>query len=129
MIQKSDTNNDQIIGGKIRHLRNLAKMTQKQLGEKVELSSQQIQKYEIGVNRVSSVLLKKFADIFKVDINFFFDLDYAIASTEELALNDDDAQYEEISEELAELIECFNNISDPRVKQQLLELAKTLSKI
>jgi transcriptional regulator with XRE-family HTH domain len=52
---------DRHIGGRIRALRNMNKMSQEELGDKLGVSFQQIQKYEKGVNRVSGGRLLQIA--------------------------------------------------------------------
>ncbi len=49
----------------------MLKMSQKQLGHSLGISSQQIQKYETGLNRVSAGRLKDIADILSVSLSFF----------------------------------------------------------
>jgi transcriptional regulator with XRE-family HTH domain len=51
----------------------MIKMTQGELGEKLGMSFQQIQKYEKGFNRVSATLMVSVAQILNVDIGYFFD--------------------------------------------------------
>ncbi|MEO0363715.1 MAG: helix-turn-helix transcriptional regulator, partial [Pseudomonadota bacterium] len=48
-------------------------MTQQQLGEKVGIKFQQIQKYETGMNRISASRLWDIASALKVDISYFFE--------------------------------------------------------
>lgn len=48
-------------------------MTQQQLGEKVGIKFQQIQKYETGTNRISASRLWDIADALEVEIAFFFE--------------------------------------------------------
>ncbi len=50
----------------------MLKMSQKQLGHSLGISSQQIQKYETGLNRVSAGRLKDIADILSVSLSFFY---------------------------------------------------------
>ena len=52
------------VGGRIRALRNLKKITQDELGEALGVSFQQIQKYEKGMNRVSGGRLLQIAAVF-----------------------------------------------------------------
>ncbi|WP_425547954.1 helix-turn-helix domain-containing protein [Bartonella acomydis] len=63
---------DTFIGKKIRLRRNMLKMSQKQLGQSLGVSFQQIQKYEKGLNRVSAGRLQKIANLLNVPISFFY---------------------------------------------------------
>ena len=49
------------IGGRIRAMRNLKEMSQGELGERLGISFQQVQKYEKGMNRVSGGRLLQIA--------------------------------------------------------------------
>jgi transcriptional regulator with XRE-family HTH domain len=51
----------------------MIKMSQEELGEKLGVSFQQIQKYEKGVNRVSAAMMVSLAEILDVDMDYFYD--------------------------------------------------------
>ncbi len=61
------------VGARIRLRRTLLGMSQEKLGEAVDLTFQQIQKYERGTNRVSASRLHQFAQALNVPVSFFFD--------------------------------------------------------
>ncbi|GAB5038732.1 hypothetical protein BHOIPH791_05260 [Bartonella henselae] len=69
--QAKNLYNDIFVGKKIRFRRKMLKMSQKTLADHLRVSSQQIQKYETGLNRVSAGCLKEIADILNVSIAFF----------------------------------------------------------
>jgi len=48
-------------------------MSQEKLGDALDLTFQQIQKYEKGANRISASRLQQAAHILQVPISFFFD--------------------------------------------------------
>ena len=48
-------------------------MTQMQLAEPVDVSHQQIRKFERGVNRIFASQLHQFARVLAVEIGYFFD--------------------------------------------------------
>jgi transcriptional regulator with XRE-family HTH domain len=64
---------DKYFGDRIRARRIMIKMTQEELGAKLGVSFQQIQKYERGVNRMSAAMMVSVAGILKVDMGYFFD--------------------------------------------------------
>ena len=64
---------DMHVGRRIRHRRWLLGMTQKELADQVGVKFQQIQKYEIGVNRVSASKLWMIAETQMVPIAFYFE--------------------------------------------------------
>ena len=66
-----------------KHLGNMLKMrrlalgfTQTKVAKAINVTFQQIQKYEKGINGVSSIRLLQLSNYLKIPINFFFD-DYA----------------------------------------------------
>jgi transcriptional regulator with XRE-family HTH domain len=61
------------IGRRLRYLRISRRMSQERLGAAVNLTFQQIQKYEKGASRVSGSMLYRFAGIFGVPVNAFFE--------------------------------------------------------
>ncbi len=51
----------------------MMEMSQGELGEKLGVSFQQIQKYENGTNRMSAASMVRAAEILDVDIGYFYD--------------------------------------------------------
>ena len=75
-MAKGVTPADEVIGQRIRQRRLEMHMSQTELGEHLDVTYQQIQKYETGMNRVGSAQLALIARALKVDTAFFFgDLD------------------------------------------------------
>lgn len=60
------------IGEKIAYLRRHRRMTLKDVGDVLELSPQQIQKYEKGIATISATTLWRISQLFGTDMNFFF---------------------------------------------------------
>ncbi len=73
MTLKKTSEIDRHIGQRLRLQRVNLGMSQEALGERVNLTFQQIQKYEKGTNRISAARLFEFADILNVDIGFFYE--------------------------------------------------------
>jgi transcriptional regulator with XRE-family HTH domain len=61
------------IGDRIRGRRTMLGMSQTELGAAVDLTFQQIQKYERGINRVSASTMERLAGALGVPITYFFD--------------------------------------------------------
>ncbi len=124
------------VGSRLRLRRTLLGMSQEKLGESVGLTFQQIQKYERGANRVGASRLFQFSQVLQVPIGFFFeDLPQematpagqraaGLAEQPQDHIADDPLQ----KRETLELVRAYYRISDPAVRRQLFELAKTLSK-
>ena len=75
MSAKTPSHVDHQVGRRIRQARRAAKLTQGQLGNKIGLTFQQVQKYEKGVNRVSAGTLYEIAKVLDIPISWFFDED------------------------------------------------------
>jgi transcriptional regulator with XRE-family HTH domain len=61
------------VGKRVRHRRWMLGMTQQQLGERVGIKFQQVQKYETGMNRVSASRLWEIAEALDTPISYFFE--------------------------------------------------------
>src|SRR4030095_4422390 len=61
------------VGSRIRLRRTLLGISQSALAEAIGLTFQQVQKYEKGMNRVSSSRLMDMANALDVSISYFFD--------------------------------------------------------
>ncbi|UNF40232.1 helix-turn-helix domain-containing protein [Bartonella krasnovii] len=68
---KNPHSNDILIGKRIRLRREMLKISQKELGHRLGVTFQQIQKYEKGINRVGAGRLQEIADILDISIFFF----------------------------------------------------------
>ena len=64
---------DKYFGDRIRARRVMLSMSQEELGGKLGVTFQQVQKYEAGANRVSAATMVSIARILSVDIGYFFD--------------------------------------------------------
>jgi transcriptional regulator with XRE-family HTH domain len=78
----SDKNKHQIdfnvaVGKRLMLIRLSANLSQGELGERIDVSAQQIHKYETGENRLSAESIKQVADVFAVPVNYFYGHDAA----------------------------------------------------
>ncbi|MGD0143510.1 MAG: helix-turn-helix transcriptional regulator [Rhizomicrobium sp.] len=64
---------DRHVGERIRRRRAEMGLTQEDLGRVLEISYQQIQKYETGANRISAGRLFEVASALSADVAYFFD--------------------------------------------------------
>ena len=61
------------IGQQLKMLRISNKMSQKALAEQLDITYQQVQKYEMGMNRISVARVWQFCKIFSVTPDFLFE--------------------------------------------------------
>lgn len=123
------------VGSRVRLRRTLLGMSQEKLGEAVNLTFQQIQKYERGANRIGASRMFELSQVLDVPVSFFFD-DMAddIKTPEgvrEKALRDHEQSVYEpdplARRETLELVRAYYKIIDPKVRKRLFELTKSLS--
>ena len=96
-------------------------MTQQQLGNKVGIKFQQIQKYETGTNRISASRLWDIASALDVPVSFFFEgLEGHIA--EPTASHGDILT----DKEALDLVRAYYSIPETQ-RRRLFDLARVLS--
>jgi transcriptional regulator with XRE-family HTH domain len=119
-------NADVHIGKRLRRRRRILGMTQEELGNKVGVCFQQIQKYECGANRITASRLFALATALSVSISYFFD---GLAPDGTLLPAND--SFKNVSgdlfsqKETIELVRVFCKLNE-RVRRRLLNLAKDL---
>lgn len=64
---------DKHVGGRLRQARTMRGFSQKQLAEKLDITFQQIQKYEKGKNRIASSKLFTLSHILQLPLTYFFE--------------------------------------------------------
>lgn len=120
---KSPSGVDRVVGQRLRWRRREMKLTQEQLGEKLGLTFQQVQKYEKGVNRISAGRLFEVADVLSVPITYFFEGIEELLGSAPLAVQEDDhpPSLPMIDAEAMELVTAFQKISDTGLRRSLLD--------
>lgn len=73
MTTKSPNPVDKYVGSRVRMRRMMLRMSQEKLGDALDLTFQQVQKYEKGTNRIGASRLQHIANILQVTPEFFFD--------------------------------------------------------
>jgi transcriptional regulator with XRE-family HTH domain len=110
------------VGSRARLRRTLLGMNQTQLGEKLGITFQQIQKYENGFNRISASRLYQMTRILDVPVSFFFDglVEGAKASSP------DDIW---LKRETLELVRAYYRIGDPAARKGLFKLTEAMANL
>lgn len=108
---------DTYVGARVRGLRILRNMTQSDLAKHLDLSFQQLQKYETGANRVSASKLHAIAKVLGVSPCYFFE-----------GLDDDanDSDAIELDLETARFAALISRISNKETKDSLRILIKSI---
>jgi transcriptional regulator with XRE-family HTH domain len=124
-------NIDLEIGKKIKELRLIRGMSQSDLGRKVGITFQQIQKYEKGTNRVLVSRLCDLAEALSVDIVYFFTV-VPESNTEELSEGSTMFNYtndgsDADSKEMLGLVREYQKIKNKRLRNAIYSLIRSLS--
>lgn len=126
-------NIDKLVSRRLKMRRMILGLSQNDLGKAVDVSIQQVQKYEKATNRISSGKLFAFAKFLKVPISYFYDQNESSSSAIGNALAEDqeafgESEIELVSEkEIMSLIKAFGEISNPQSRKKIIELVKTMA--
>ena len=119
---KQPTDIDRYVGMQVRAARRELKLTQDALGKLLSITFQQVQKYERGVNRISSGKLYEIAGVLKRPLEYFYpeqidDIDVDDARTEALRRSD-------LRKECKALIDQVTEIDDLNAIKRILVIAQ-----
>jgi len=119
------------VGSRIKGRRIGLRISQTKLGNAIDVTFQQIQKYENGANRVGSSNLYKIAKALDVDVSFFFDgLDDIGAGRRVSGLTRESSTFDGdpmSSRESFELMHNYFRIAEPWVRREMFRLIKALA--
>lgn len=121
---KTPSGIDRIVGQRLRWRRRELKLTQEQLGEKLGLTFQQVQKYEKGVNRISAGRLFEIARALGITITYFYEgVDDLLANPTTVSVHETDhpPSLPVIDTEAMELVTAFQKIGDKSLRRSFLE--------
>jgi transcriptional regulator with XRE-family HTH domain len=130
--KKSPNPVDIHVGSRVRLRRMLVGLSQEKLGDSMELTFQQIQKYEKGVNRIGASRLFRLSQFLDVPVQFFFE---GMPSAERsanlgMAERDTDAFLYEFlnTRDGLELNRAFIKVGDTNVRRSVIELVRSLGR-
>lgn len=103
------------VGRKLKQIRTLRRLSQTDVARKLDLSFQQIQKYEIGSNRVAASRLFELAKILEVPPAYFF---------EGLHDNENDAPKQDPG---MEIVNALAAIRDEDIKTRIVTFIEDVS--
>lgn len=111
---------DTHVGRNLRNARNLRGLTQRQLGVSVNLTLQQIQKYENASNRITVSRLHQFSEVLNVPVGQFFS---GPAQDTELAAEESGLNFSADDFEILSLTARIN----PRLKRRIICLMEEMA--
>ncbi len=110
------------VGDRIRLRRMELGLTQNKLAEMLDVSFQQVQKYEAGRNAMKITSLFRLARVLLVDISYFFE------GFKDYTLQDSGRASEMVqSREMSSLMRNYQNISNERLRKSVSNLVRALS--
>lgn len=117
------------VGSRVRLRRTLLGMSQEKLGEAVNLTFQQIQKYERGTNRIGASRLYQLARVLDVREQYFFEDMPAEGRGKGLA-HPKQEEYESEDQlsrrETLELVRAYYRIHDQAIRKRIFEMIKAI---
>jgi transcriptional regulator with XRE-family HTH domain len=124
-VTRRPTAIDRHVGGRVRMRRLMVKMSQGKLGTALNVTFQQVQKYENGTNRISASRLQQIAGILGVSVEFFFDGAPAAPGAIEQAAPGCDAYL--LTTDGLKLLRAYRVIKEKRIRQRLVEFMQAFS--
>lgn len=134
------TNNNAIdlhVGQRVRLRRTLLGMSQEQLGAELNITFQQVQKYERGTNRISASRLWDIGQILDVSVGYFFDdmteltMKHSPRRMAQGSVNfdtgDDYVKDPMARRETLELVRAYYTIGRPQVRKRVSDMVKSIA--
>lgn len=120
---------DQAIGKRLYEIRKQVGITQEELARTLQMSFQQIQKYEKGTNRISASKLFVIAKALQVPYNVFFsgwpnEQSKALLREDQSPYGDQPIQ----DDEKKEILDFFSEIPSQRARRSMLQGLRELSR-
>ena len=125
-------NVDKLVSRRLKMRRMMLGLSQQDLGKAVDVSIQQIQKYEKATNRISSGKLFTLSKFLKVPVTYFYDQSEDSNNIIGGIFAEDAASYEATNKNMATekeivgLVKAFSEITSEQSRKKILELVKTM---
>jgi transcriptional regulator with XRE-family HTH domain len=130
MTKKSPNPTDKHVGSRVRMRRMMLGMSQEKLGDALDLTFQQVQKYEKGTNRIGASRLQQISHFLQVPVAFFFegapDLPGTPRGMGEAPSPAYVADFLSTSDGLA-LTKAFMRIKDSKLRRRIVDLVSQIA--
>lgn len=127
MSKKNPNPIDKHVGSRVRMRRLMLGLSQEKLADAIDLTFQQVQKYEKGTNRMGSSRLQQIANVLQVPVTFFFEgapgqpkLDGKAPSPAYVN------EFLSTSDGLA-LTKAFMQIKDPKLRRSIVNVVEEIA--
>jgi transcriptional regulator with XRE-family HTH domain len=121
---------DMHVGSRVRMRRMMLAISQAELANALGLSSQQVQKYETGANRIGASRLEHISRFLQVPIAFFFE---SASSASAVGKLKEDAKSSALTHDFVwspeglRLLQSFTRIEDAKVRRRLVSLVQAIA--
>lgn len=119
------------VGSRVRLRRTLLGLSQEKLGEAVNLTFQQIQKYERGANRIGASRMYQLSQVLDVPVSFFYDgltegvrFGAGFGEAEKSGYEAEPGQFSR--RETLELVRAYYKIGDQEIRKRVFEMVKAI---
>ena len=130
MAKKVPHATDKHVGSRLRMRRMMLGMSQEKLGNALDLTFQQVQKYEKGINRIGASRLQHISHILQVPVAFFFEgaphLQGQPDGMKEASSPAYVSDFLATSEGLA-LTKAFMRLKDAKLRRRIVDLVKEIA--
>ncbi len=132
MTKKAPNPIDKHVGSRVRMRRMMLGMSQEKLGDALELTFQQVQKYEKGTNRIGASRLQQISHILQVPVAFFFEGAPHLPGGPSPQSLEDAPSPTYVSDFLAtsdglSLTKAFMRIPDPKLRRRIVDLVQQIA--
>lgn len=118
-VEEETAQLDRKIGARLRYVRKARGLTQKDVGGVIGVTFQQVQKYELGVNRISTAALIEVARTLDISpLELLADEAEGHQTPDEGMLDTDGAEA---------LLRAYRKIGSPKLRRIVRELARSLT--
>jgi len=112
----------------MRARRELRGLPQKELARQLGISFQQVQKYESGANRISASKMWQLCEVLDITPGYFFEGLEGRRRSKAAGGAQDAPQDGRSARQVLDLNQAFKQIDDTRVRRQVVQLVKSLTR-
>jgi len=116
------------VGRQMRARRELRGLPQKELARQLGISFQQVQKYESGANRISASKMWQLCEVLDVAPGYFFEGLETRRRGRSAEIELGEQQDGRSARQVLDLNQAFKQIEDTRVRRQVVQLVKSLTR-
>src|SRR5579871_1560519 len=132
MAKKAPNPIDKHVGSRVRMRRMMLGMSQEKLGNSLNLTFQQVQKYEKGTNRIGASRLQQISHILQVPVSFFFEGAPAATTATRSEGMSEAPSPAYVSDFLATtdglaLTKAFMRIGDSKLRRRIVDLVEQIA--